>query len=269
MITICLAVYNGEKYLREQLDSLFSQTYQDWKLLIHDDNSQDNSVAIINEYQKIFPTKIEFIEDDIRYGSSSANFGSLLEQCRSEYIMFCDQDDIWEDDKIGITLQKMKELEEEHREEALLVFSDLTIVDKSCNIIDKSMWNLQKLNPNIVYELYDLLALNVVTGCTVMINKIAQKLVLPIPPSCIEHDHWMAVNIAKYGYISFVNKPLLLYRQHDNNTIGSTQINIYYFMSKIRELKKFRCKYSYFNFQVHLGSIFLRKVLLNMKRLIS
>jgi len=268
MITICLATFNGEKYLGAQLDSLFSQTFKDWTLLIHDDNSTDNTVQIIYEYIAKFPNKIKFIDDALSYDSSSSNFNSLLKQASSEYVMFCDQDDVWREDKIELTLLEMQKLQKLHKNEALMVFSNLSVVDENCNMIAKSMWAFQKLNPSIIYNLYDILALNVVSGCTIMINKNAQDIVSPFPKNCIEHDHWMAVNIVKYGYASFVNEPLMFYRQHEKNVIGSYDINIGYFMHKIKSLMLFKCKYSKFDFKINLVRVFLKKLLLNFKRIL-
>lgn len=273
MITICLATFNGEKYLKEQLDSLFEQTYKDWKLLIHDDNSIDNTVNIIYEYMKKFPDKIDFFDDDISYNSSSANFSFLIEQSTSEYVMFCDQDDVWDSDKIEMTLAQMKKLENIHLNKAIMVFSDLILMDKDGNVISKSMWKSQKLNPKIVYDLYNILALNVVSGCTIMINKIAKQLVIPIPHKYIQHDHWIAVNIVKYGYVSFINKPLISYRQHSNNTLGINNIGIYYFLRMMKRLltnwTSFTKKYSYFDFKINIYRVLMIKFFLNVKRLFS
>lgn len=271
MIVICLATFNGEKYLREQLDSLFAQTYKEWRILIHDDNSTDNTVKIIYEYMEKFPNIIEFIDDDISYGTSSANFSSLLEQTSDEYVMFCDQDDIWFDKKVELTLNEMKKLETEHKNKALMVFSDLSIVDMCNKIISKSMWKSQKLNPNNIDDLYNILALNVVSGCTIMLNRVAKKLVSPIPKKYIQHDHWMVVNLVKYGYVSFVKEPLIFYRQHEGNVLGFNSVGISYFIKKIKKLSKnirlFKNKYSFFDFEIDLSKVLFRKLLLNFKRL--
>ena len=115
-IYILLATYNGEKYLKEQLDSLFEQTNQHWTLWIHDDNSKDNTISIIKEYQSKYPNKIKFLDDNISTGGAKENFTYLLENIDDDYehIMFCDQDDVWLEDKIDITLKKMLEIEKEN-----------------------------------------------------------------------------------------------------------------------------------------------------------
>ena len=112
-IYILLATYNGEKYLKEQLDSLFEQTNQHWTLWIHDDNSKDNTVNIIKKYKSKYPDQIEFLDDDISTGGAKENFTYLLDNINDDYdyIMFCDQDDVWLEDKIEITLKKMLEIE--------------------------------------------------------------------------------------------------------------------------------------------------------------
>jgi glycosyltransferase involved in cell wall biosynthesis len=271
-ITILLATYNGESYLQEQLESLMKQSYQSWTLMIHDDNSTDNTITIIQEYKKRYPDKITFIDDTISFGSASANFNFLLEQCQADYIMFCDQDDIWLPHKIEVTLQKMKQLGNIHGHvKPLMVFSDLTIVDKNLNTLSESMWKNQNLDPDIIYTLYSILALNVVTGCTVMLNKKATELVSPMPKSDIVHDHWIAVNMTKYGYASYVKEPLILYRQHSNNVLGSQSSGLPYFIKKtkhiLQNIKSFQAKYSYFDFPFSLTKVIVRKITLNTQRL--
>ena len=88
-VYILMATYNGEKYLREQLDSLFNQTYQEWVLWIHDDNSIDSTELIINEYVDRYPDKIIYLNDGVRCGGAKENFSYLLEKLMTIMIMLC------------------------------------------------------------------------------------------------------------------------------------------------------------------------------------
>lgn len=270
-IDILLATYNGEQYLGEQLESLLHQSLQNWQLLIHDDNSTDCTVDIIREYAKRYPSKIKFIEDSISFGSASGNFGFLLEHSEAEYIMFCDQDDIWLPYKIEHSLNEMRQLETQYGNVPLLVFSDLKVVDENLSIRSNSMWLSQKLNPDTVHDLYSELALNVVTGCTVMINQAAKKCIAPIPSHAMMHDHWIASNIAKYGHASYIPEPLVLYRQHGANVIGAQMSGLLYFFNKscqfIKNIKAFPEKYAHFNFEIKLWKVLYMKVMLNLQRL--
>jgi glycosyltransferase involved in cell wall biosynthesis len=110
-VQILLATYNGARFLREQLDSLFNQTFQDFTVLIRDDGSTDNTVQIIEEYNQKFPNKITLLEDSFKNVGATQNFGILLENATADYIFFCDQDDIWVKHKIEKSLQKIQSLE--------------------------------------------------------------------------------------------------------------------------------------------------------------
>ena len=111
MIYILLATYNGEEYIKEQIESLLHQTYQHWTLIIHDDNSSDNTVNIIKEYVKKYPEKIIFIDDDISTGGAKENFAYLLNKIDKnfDYLMFCDQDDVWLNNRIKLFYKKIIE----------------------------------------------------------------------------------------------------------------------------------------------------------------
>ena len=272
-IDILLATHNGEKYLQEQLDSIFNQSYKNWRLIIHDDNSSDTTVNIICAYKKKHPQRIIYIKDNKSFGNASANFSFLLEHADTNYIMFADQDDVWLNHKIEKTFQKMEEMEKKYgSNKPLMVFSDLSVVDTQLNTLAPSMWKEQRLDPEIIYDLYSILALNVVTGCTIMINKCAKEYVSPMPVSDTTHDHWIAVNISKYGYAGYIDEPLVLYRQHSNNTLGANSRGIRYFMKKVlyilKNIKGFQSKYSHFDFPLSLGKIILKKITLNSHRFI-
>ena len=122
-IAILLATYNGEKYIQEQLDSLLDQSYQDFKIYIHDDDSKDMTVDILMKYKKMFPKKIKILEGKST-GSPKNNFLYLLGNVDAEYYMFCDQDDFWKKDKVQKTYDKMIENEEKNKSKPILVFSD-------------------------------------------------------------------------------------------------------------------------------------------------
>jgi len=267
MITICLATYNGEKYLAEQIESLLNQTFTEWILLIHDDNSKDKTVDIIKEYIKQYPEKIKYIDDYISYGGASQNFSFLLEQTNTEYIMFCDQDDVWLDTKIEETINKMHEIEKSNKDEAILIFTDLLVVDKNLKVINKSFWKYQKLNPDISQSINKILSQNVVTGSTIMINKKAKEISLPMKINSFMHDHWLAINVCKYGKISYLDAALIKYRQHDVNELGALRVDFKYFKLKIKIFLKNLKKYNDLNFDIPITQVVFWKIYLNLLRL--
>ncbi|MBR4154305.1 MAG: glycosyltransferase [Paludibacteraceae bacterium] len=117
-VAILMATYNGAKYLREQIDSLFVQTYRDWTLYIQDDGSKDATLDIIKEYSD---ERIVLVDVGLTRQGAGMNFMSLLNMVESEYYMFCDQDDVWFEDKMEKELARMKEIEGGVKKEFLLL----------------------------------------------------------------------------------------------------------------------------------------------------
>lgn len=223
-----MATYNGEKYIREQLDSIISQTFEDWVLIIHDDGSTDSTVEILLEYKNKYKEKIVLIEDGIILGGAKSNFAHLMSFSDSQYIMFCDQDDIWLENRIELFYAKMLESENIFHDEPIVIFSDLVVVDEHLNVISNSMVESQKLNPIIAQTSDSLKCQNVITGCAMMFNKKALTLSLPIPKSALMHDWWIGLVTSKYGKNIFLNQPTILYRQHANNQVGFKKLNAHY-----------------------------------------
>lgn len=224
MIDILLASYNGEKYIAEQIESILNQTYEDWSLYIKDDCSTDNTVKIINAYERIYKDKIKVIVSDKPSGSAKDNFFSMLQYSKSGYIMTCDQDDVWIPEKIEITYRKMKEAEYAYKDIPLLVHTDLKVADENLHVISDSLLKMQNLDSSRD-KLNNLLVQNIVTGCTVMVNRKLLDYIKTIPKYAIMHDWWMALIASSLGKIEFIEKPTVLYRQHKYNNIGAKNVN--------------------------------------------
>ncbi len=219
MVTVLLAVYGGEKYLAEQIESILNQTEQDFKIIIRDDGSRDNSPAIIKEYHEKYPEKISVMEGSPT-GSAAANFAQMLCECDDDYIMFCDQDDVWLPFKIEKTLAAMRKAEGDNKNTPVLVHGDLSVVDEKLNITAPSFFEFQRLYQNKV-SFPHLLVQNYVTGCTVMINRALKQKCGSVPAGCAMHDWWLALLAQLFGKIVCINEPLLLYRQHGDNQVGA------------------------------------------------
>lgn len=226
-ITILLSTYNGEEYLKEQLDSLFIQTYKNIEIIVRDDGSSDKTLEMLKFY-------------DIKLLSSNGNIGikksfeTLLryacENSDAEYFMFCDQDDVWNQDKIEKTLEKMKELENLYGNNIpLLVHTDLEVVDENLKTISSSMWKSQHINPKS-NSLNKLLIQNIITGCTTMINRTTVLKSLPISLNAIMHDWWIGLFVASFGKIGFLEEATIKYRQHGKNDTGSKKFNLKYIL---------------------------------------
>lgn len=256
-IAICMATYNGRKYIDEQLLSILRQSYQDWVLYIHDDNSTDDTLDIIKSYVSRYPDKIILFDDNRKTGGASQNFSYLLKKVGKHhpYTMFCDQDDVWLDDKIEVTLHTMIYQERLNPGIPLLVHTDLTVVNESLETISPSMFDYQKLSAKNAEDINILVLENVITGCTVMMNRTLSNLVNYIPEEAVMHDWWIGLMcLNKKGKIIFLNRATLLYRQHAQNTVGSKKINFLYYMRKFLNLEQVVQNYNRLYIQtIHAG----------------
>ncbi|MEL7605872.1 MAG: glycosyltransferase family 2 protein [Sedimentibacter saalensis] len=236
MIDILLASYNGEKYIAEQIDSILNQTYKDWFLYIKDDCSTDNTINIIRNYENTYKDKIKVITSDIKSGSAKDNFFSMFKYSENEYIMTCDQDDVWLPNKIEITLYKMMEAEKENEDMPILVHTDLKVVDEKLKKITDSLIKMQNLDFRRD-KLNNLLVQNIVTGCTVMVNRKLLYYIKQVPQQAIMHDWWMALLASALGKLYFIDIPTVLYRQHSNNDVGAKNVkSTDYILRKLRNL---------------------------------
>lgn len=233
-IAICLATYNGEKYLREQLDSIVAQSNIEWNLFLRDDNSTDKTKNICKEYEEKFKNKIFFIQDNFKCGSAEKNFLTIMNYIKKnfankyKYFMFSDQDDYWHRDKIELTLKKIQELEKNYSDCPLLVHTDLNVVDKNRNIISDSFFDYRNLDPKVT-EINRLLIQNNVTGCTMMWNSDLMSMVNSDVQVAM-HDWWLTLIASCFGEIGFVKESTIDYRQHDNNVVGATKVNTIQFI---------------------------------------
>lgn len=226
-IDILLATYNGELFLKEQIDSILSQTNTSWKLIIRDDGSTDGTPSIIREYVQQHSGKIFLINDDEHLGSC-LSFSRLLEHATSDYIMFCDQDDVWLPHKIEMTFNKMKQMESANSKDTpLMVHTDLVVVNDILETISYSFWKCQSLDHTRGNDLNRLMIQNVATGCTMMINRSLQKIATPISTEAIMHDWWFTLVSAAFGKNGAVTEPTVLYRQHANNAIGAKNWSLF------------------------------------------
>ena len=221
-IDILLATYNGARFLHAQIDSILGQTCQDWRLLIRDDGSTDATPEIIDRYAGQYPGRIEVIHDGRANLGVVGNFSTLMERSDADYIMFCDQDDVWLPEKIAESYKAMRALERRHGSDTpLLVHTDLTVVDEDLNPIHRSFWRYQRLDPERGRSLASMLIQNVVTGCATMANRRLKDMALPLPREIRMHDWWLALVAAAFGQYGYVPRPLVLYRQHGANTLGA------------------------------------------------
>lgn len=223
MIAILLATYNGALFIKQQLDSLLSQTYNDWSLYIRDDNSEDNTLDIIREYA-VYDKRITIIEDNLGSLGCRDQFLYLLNIVEADYYLFCDQDDVWFNDKIEKSINKIKEVESCYPDKPILVGSDCAICGPDLEIINSSCWDHLRINPRKFLTKNGIYVYPFITGASMILNRLACKAIPPIPKGCPPnrpmYDWWALINIYKTGVVELLEEPTRYYRQHSNNVSG-------------------------------------------------
>lgn len=253
-VAILLATHNGEKYLPELLESLIAQTYKDFQLFVSDDASIDDSVKILNSYSSEFKNEIKVINNTEKFGNACKNFLFLLENVESEIFLFCDQDDVWLESHVQDLLVEYDS--SSCHDKPVLVHSDLCVVDKDLNIISKSFFEYSKIPEYQNKQLYFLQ--NNITGCVSLVNEVLKEyifhnsMVLHNNENLIPmHDVFMGSVAAYFGEIRFLKKPLILYRQHENNVLGAKNVKgLKYILKRITSAKKDTYKDEYIVFWI-------------------
>ncbi len=224
MVTVLLCTYNGEGYVREQIQSILDQDYRDFNILVSDDGSSDGTVRIVRELMDKNPDRIRLVQQSPATGSAQRHFLKLITECQygdSEYIMLSDQDDVWNSDKMRKSIREMEALEAIYGvERPLLVHCDSEVVDQELNVISHSYVAYQKMTPDRRH-LNQLLVQNNVVGGALMMNRALAQLIREIPEHCVMHDQWIALVAAAFGEIRFIPESLYKYRQHGDNVLGA------------------------------------------------
>lgn len=221
-IDILLATYNGEKYLREQIDSILNQTYKNIRLIVSDDCSKDGTRKILEEYKnKDERIKVYYQEKNL---GVVKNIEFLLGKVESPYYMLADQDDYWLPEKAEKSLETLK------NNNADLVFGDLQVVDENLNTMYESFNDYMLLSRKInkYIDSYKLNYLyNCVTGCTVLAKKETIEKILPLPTNSkyLIHDHWIGLMASLNGKLAYMPEKYIKYRQHGNNQVGTEKIS--------------------------------------------
>lgn len=216
-VDILLATYNGEKYLKEQIESVLEQTYDNIQIIISDDCSTDGTREILKEYEKNDKIKVFYQEKNLGYVK---NFEFLLKHVENELYMLCDQDDVWKKEKIERTVEKLE------KENLDLVFGDLEVVDENLNTIHKSYNKYMHMQNKIKKYCKDSrlqYLYNCMTGCTILSKKKFLSKILPLPTNSkyMIHDYWIGLIVSLNGKVGYLNEPYILYRQHGNNQVGT------------------------------------------------
>lgn len=210
LVSIAMATYNGEKFLREQLDSILTQTYPNLEIIICDDASTDATISILQEYASK-DSRINIFINNQNIGLVK-NFEKALSLCSGEYIALADQDDIWLPKKIEILRDNIQSFD--------LIHSNTLLINEN-SVISKKIFSSYS-NKNNSNHFLDYMFDNNVTGCTALFKRSLLDDNLPFPNNVCLHDYWLAILAANKNGVTYLQQPLTYYRQHSNNQVGAT-----------------------------------------------
>ncbi len=228
-VDVLLATFNGAKFLPEQLQSLDTQSFDDWRLIVRDDGSTDGSLDLVRDWAARSRRDLVVVEDsDVRIGPAKS-FARLLENSNSPYFAFCDQDDVWHPRKIERLLLEMRKLESDFTKASpLLTHCDLCVVKADLSPSGQKFWK-QSAIKNVSINSSDadhqarnsLFLQNIVTGCATLGNAELRRRAVPFPDGVYMHDWWLAMIAAHFGGLQGIPDALVDYRQHGSNSVGA------------------------------------------------
>lgn len=207
LVSVVMATYNGERFLKEQLDSILNQTYANIEVIAIDDASSDRTVSILKQYaEKDDRIKVTVNELNLGY---TKNFEKGIRLASGNYIAFSDQDDIWMAEKLSTLMNEMAE----HP----VVYCDSELIDDNGNSLNKKISSFRKLGSynsclNFAID-------NCVSGHAAIIKKELLLNFLPFP-SIPHYDHWLAFNSTFGGGVKYIDKPLVKHRSHASSAVG-------------------------------------------------
>lgn len=201
MISVCMATYNGEKYIKEQLSSILSQLSEKDEIIVSDDSSTDKTVEIIESFQD---KRIKILKNN-KFRQPNLNFENALKYSKGDIIFLSDQDDVWVKNKVEIILNQLKKYD--------LIVSDAFITDKKLNITNESLFSEVNSNRGILKNIIK----NTYYGCCMAFKREVLKKALPFPKTReIGHDLWLGIIADRYFKVKFLKEKLIYFRRHEN-----------------------------------------------------
>lgn len=250
-VSIALASFNGERYIREQIDSLINQSIYPNEIIVVDDCSLDGTCEILDSLIVKYPI--------IKYYRNIENIGVIetfkiaISKCKSKYVALCDQDDIWEVDKLKKSLETLLLIQKLNR--PAIVFSDLKVISSKNAVLHNSFWKLQNFKIHN-WNFKDILIGNIVTGCTIVMNDIMKTEVETMPNNAMMHDHWIALVAFGLGNYGIIEEPLVRYRLHSSSVTLKSKFT-YFKRFKLLISTILKPKGNYFNSNIKQAELFL------------
>lgn len=235
LVSVAMAAYNGEKYISEQLQSIVDQTYRNIEIIITDDKSTDNTVQVIRDFQKRYSNIFLFCNTENL--GITRTFENSFKNCNGDLIAISDQDDIWELNKIEVMVKEIG------KEDAL--YSNSRLIDRNGNCLDVDFKSF--MNSQSYYSGAPFLLTKGIPGHNILIKTDFIKKLLPFPDGVL-FDKWISYCAGANNGLKYIDKPLVRYRQHENNAIGirghsknksHKETNKHKFLTKLNELETF------------------------------
>jgi glycosyltransferase involved in cell wall biosynthesis len=207
MISVCIATYNGEKYIKEQLHSILIQLEDNDEVIISDDHSIDNTIDVI---KSLNDHRIKNYTNTKESGYTK-NFENALEKANGDIIFLSDQDDLWMKNKVKITVEVLKTYD--------FVVNDAEIVDENLNLIHASVFKCRNVKQGFITNFIKIKYL----GCCLAFKKQVLQKALPFPNNqeLSEHDAWLPLISEIFFKVYLIEQPLMKYRRHgENSSLG-------------------------------------------------
>lgn len=200
MISVCMATYNGEKFIKEQIDSILIQLGENDEIIVSDDGSSDCTIEIIKSYQD---SRIKIFNNSFK--NLILNFEYALKQASGDYIFLSDQDDIWLPNKVGVYLGYLKQYD--------IIVSNCKVVNQDLEVINESFFQLNNSKEGLISNLIK----NSYLGCCLSFRRELLEKALPFPKDIPMHDIWLGFVSELFYRPKFIEEPLMLYRRHGSN----------------------------------------------------
>lgn len=217
-ISVCMATFNGEKYISQQIDSILSQLGEKDELIISDDSSTDSTLKVVRGYHD---ERIRILGNQ-RFRNPILNFENALNHARGEYVFLADQDDVWSKDKVEVMLKYLQIYD--------MVVSDCTVCDEFLKPVAKSFFKVNGSGKGIVHNFLK----NGYLGCCMAFRHNVLSKALPFPKNIAMHDIWLGFVAEMYYKPYFVEKPLMAYRRHGGNATPTAEESKYSFFKKVK-----------------------------------
>lgn len=240
-ISVCMATYNGARFLREQLDSILQQLKHDDEIIIVDDASTDATLEVLADYQD---TRVRVFPQSQNGGVIKA-FNHAIQQSRGDIIFLADQDDIWRGDKV----EKVKMFFADHPE-VTLVQSNYSVIDSLGNAVEQSTLDSRVFRRGVLQNIFQ----NRYRGCTMAFRRSILEYCMPFPENVPMHDMWIGIVNDIVGLTALVNEPLVLYRRHGANASPDRH-------ASLAGMLRWR-----WNLTTNLASLYVRSILPNKFR---